>query len=219
MLAARGVLLTGEAGAAAEAAAGQSIVFVAVDGVIIGAIAVADRQREAAREAIDLLRTHGITRVVMLTGDQPQVAQAVAKALDVDEHHASLLPEEKHAVVQSIRAEKGAVMMVGDGVNDAPALAAADVGVAMGAAGSDAALETADVALMSDELLKLPYALRLARATVRNVKTNVFVSLVLKAAFLVMAVNGSATLWMAVLADTGASVIVVANALRLLRTR
>jgi Cd2+/Zn2+-exporting ATPase len=219
MLAARGVLLTGEAGAAAEAAAGQSIVFVAVDGVIIGAIAVADRQREAAREAIDLLRTHGITRVVMLTGDQPQVAQAVAKALDVDEHHASLLPEEKHAVVQSIRAEKGAVMMVGDGVNDAPALAAADVGVAMGAAGSDAALETADVALMSDELLKLPYALRLARATVRNVKTNVFVSLVLKAAFLVMAVTGSATLWMAVLADTGASVIVVANALRLLRTR
>ena len=219
MLAARGVVLTSEAGAAAEAAAGQSVVFVAVDGVAIGAIAIADRQREAAREAIELLRTHGIRRVVMLTGDQLQAAQAVATALDVDEHHASLLPEEKHAVVQSIRAEQGPVMMVGDGVNDAPALAAADVGVAMGAAGSDAALETADVALMSDELLKLPYALRLARATVRNVKTNVVVSLVLKAVFLVLAVTGSATLWMAVLADTGASVIVVANALRLLRTR
>jgi Cd2+/Zn2+-exporting ATPase len=219
MLAARGVSLPVEAAAAPERAEGQSTVFVAVDGVVIGAIGVADRQREAAREAIELLRTHGIRRVVMLTGDQPEAARAVARALDIEEHHASLLPEEKHAVVKSIRAGNGAVMMVGDGVNDAPALAAADVGVAMGAAGSDAALETADVALMSDELLKLPYALRLARATVRNVKTNVFVSLVLKAAFLVMAVTGSATLWMAVLADTGASVIVVANALRLLRTR
>jgi Cd2+/Zn2+-exporting ATPase len=200
-------------------AAGKSPVFVAVNGSVIGAIAVADRQREAAREAIELLRSHGITRVVMLTGDHPETARAVAEALAVDEHHAALLPDQKHALIQTLRRESGPVMMVGDGVNDAPALAAADVGVAMGAAGSDVALETADVALMSDELLKLPYALRLARATLRNVKTNVVVSLVLKAAFLVLAIAGAATLWMAVLADTGASVIVVANALRLLRTR
>jgi Cd2+/Zn2+-exporting ATPase len=199
--------------------AGTSLVFVAVDGRVAGAIAVADRHREAAREAIELLRSHGIQRVVMLTGDHADTARAVAEALAVDEHHAALLPEQKHRLVQAMRDGRQAVMMVGDGVNDAPALAAADIGVAMAAAGSDAALETADVALMSDELLKLPYALRLARATVRNVKTNVVVSLVLKAAFLVMAVTGSATLWMAVLADTGASVIVVANALRLLRTR
>jgi Cd2+/Zn2+-exporting ATPase len=199
--------------------AGTSVVFVAFDEMLLGAIAVADHARVSAREAIELLRHHGVRRVVMLTGDHPQTARAVADALQVDEYHGGLLPEQKHALVQTLRAEHGPVMMVGDGVNDAPALAAADVGVAMGAAGSDAALETADVALMSDELLKLPYALRLARATLRNIKMNVGVSLVLKAAFLLMAITGSASLWMAVLADTGASVIVVANALRLLRTR
>ena len=216
LMVARGIAIDG---APAGSDAGQSVVYVAVDGRVAGSISVADRQREAARDAIELLRAQGIRRVVMLTGDRPETARAVAAALDIDEYHAALLPAQKHAVIESIRRDQGVVMMVGDGVNDAPALAAADIGVAMGAAGSDAALETADVALMSDELLKLPYALRLARATVRNVKTNVFVSLVLKAAFLVLAITGSATLWMAVLADTGASVIVVANALRLLRTR
>src|SRR5688500_4893265 len=219
MLARRQIRLPDSADIAGLRGAGKSLVFVTVNGAAAGVIAVADRQREAAREAVELLRTHGITRVAMLTGDHPDTARAVATALGVAEYHAALLPEQKYALIQQLQRESGPVMMVGDGINDAPALAAADVGVAMGAAGSDAALETADVALMSDELLKLPYTLRLARATVRNIKTNVAVSLVLKAAFLVMAVAGSATLWMAVLADAGASVIVVANALRLLRAR
>jgi Cd2+/Zn2+-exporting ATPase len=197
----------------------QTLVFVAVEGVLLGAIAIGDSMRETAPETLELLRSHGIRRVVMLTGDRRESAEAVARTLALDEYHAGLLPQEKHDRVLALRQGHGAVLMVGDGVNDAPALAAADVGVAMGAAASDAALETADIALMSDELLKIPYALRLARATLFNVKTNVVVSLVLKAVFLIMAITGSATLWMAVLADTGASVVVVANALRLLRTR
>ena len=198
---------------------GKSLVFVAADGVMLGAIAVADRPRETARETIELLRGQHVASVAMLTGDHEGTAAAIARELNVDEYHAALLPERKQAMVESMRSAHGPLMMVGDGVNDAPALAAADVGVAMGAAGSDAALETADVALMSDELLKLPYALRLSRATMRNVRTNVAISLCLKAAFLALAIAGVATLWMAVLADTGATVIVVANALRLLRAR
>ena len=198
---------------------GHTLVFVAVDRVLLGAIAIADPIRQTARETLELLRSHGIRHIAVLTGDHASSARVVADALAVDEYQAGLLPQQKHDRVVAMREAHGAILMVGDGVNDAPALAAADVGVAMGAAGSDAALETADIALMSDELLKIPYALRLARATLFNVKTNVVVSLVLKAAFLVMAITGSATLWMAVLADTGASVIVVANALRLLRAR
>ena len=206
-------------GLAQHRLAGRTLVMVALNDRAIGALAIADRTRESAREAVELLREHGVRHVAMLTGDHPETARTIASELGLDEHRASLLPEHKHTAIRQLRAAYGPVLMVGDGINDAPALAAADVGVAMGAAASDAALETADVALMSDELLKLPYALRLARATLRNIKTNVAISLVLKAAFLVMAVAGVATLWMAILADTGASVIVVGNALRLLRAR
>ena len=209
----------GANGLARHRLAGRTLVLVAVDGRTIGALAIADRPRESAKEAVELLREHGVRHVAMLTGDHPDTARTLASELGLDEHRAALLPEQKHTAVRQLRAAYGPVLMVGDGVNDAPALAAADVGVAMGAAASDAALETADVALMSDELLKLPYTLRLARATLRNIKTNVAISLVLKAAFLVMAIAGVATLWMAILADTGASVIVVANALRLLKAK
>jgi len=218
ILAARGIPAAGGDVADALRREGNSVVWVALDGRVAGVVAVADPLRDTARETIEMLRAYGVRRVAMLTGDHALTARAVAGTLRLDEEHHGLLPEQKYAHVVALRG-RGAVLMVGDGVNDAPALAAADVGVAMGAAGSDAALETADVALMSDELLKLPYALRLARATVRNIKTNVVVSLVLKAVFLVMATTGTATLWMAVLADTGASVVVVANALRLLRTK
>jgi Zn2+/Cd2+-exporting ATPase len=192
-------------------------VMVARDERPIGIIAVADRPRETAKVAVDLLREQGVTRIVMLTGDSQGTAKVIAAELGLDAFHAELLPEDKVAAIEELRRTHGSVAMVGDGVNDAPALATADVGIAMGAAGSDAALETADIALMADDLLKLPYAFRLSRATVRNIKANLAISVVLKAAFVVAAVAGVATLWMAVLADTGASVIVIANALRLLR--
>jgi Cd2+/Zn2+-exporting ATPase len=141
----------------------------------------------------------------------------MAADLGLDDVCAELMPEDKAAAVAGLRRRYGPVAMVGDGINDAPALASADLGIVMGAAGSDVALETADMVLMGDDLLKLPYALRLSRATLRNIKANLAISLVMKAAFVVAATVGVATLWMAILADTGASVVVIANALRLLR--
>ena len=202
---------------AAIDAAGLTAVLVARDREPVGIIAVADRPRESARDTVDRLRAQGVARIVMLTGDSRGTANAIATELGVDDVRAELLPEDKVAAIEELRRAHGAVAMVGDGVNDAPALALADVGIAMGAAGSDAALETADVALMADELMKIPYTFRLSRATVRNIKANLAISIVMKAAFVVAAVAGVATLWMAIVADTGASIIVIANALRLLR--
>jgi Zn2+/Cd2+-exporting ATPase len=199
------------------ASTGRTAVLVARDNRPIGIIAVSDKPREAGRDTVDLLRQQGIESIVMLTGDSRTTAAIVGASLGVDEVRAELLPEDKVAAVEDLRRKYGSVAMVGDGINDAPALATADVGIVMGAAGSDAALESADVALMADELLKIPYAIRLSRMTLRNIKANLAISVVLKAAFVVAAVGGVATLWMAVVADTGASIIVIANALRLLR--
>jgi Zn2+/Cd2+-exporting ATPase len=198
-------------------ALGCSAVMVGAAGSGIGVIGVADEPRESGHDAVALLRKQGVRHVVLLTGDHEPAARALAEALDLDGFRAGLLPEDKVAAVGDLRQRYGSVAMVGDGVNDAPALAAADVGIAMGVAGTDAALETADVALMADELLKIPYALRLSRATNRNIRANIAFSIALKSAFLVMAVTGAATLWMAVAADMGASLIVIANALRLLK--
>jgi Cd2+/Zn2+-exporting ATPase len=182
-------------------------------------IGVADEARADGTAALDALRHEGVRRIAMLTGDSARTAAAVAERLGLTEVHAELLPEDKVRLVQSLRAEAGLVAMVGDGVNDAPALAAADVGIAMGAAGSDAALETADVALMGDDLTRVATLVRLGRATLRNVKTNIAFALGLKVVFLALAVAGHATLWMAVAADMGASLLVIGNGLRLLRVR
>ena len=155
--------------------------------------------------------------MALLTGDNVATARAVGDDLDVDEVRAGLLPEDKVAAVRELRERHGRVLMVGDGVNDAPALAAADVGVAMGGIGTDAALETADIALMADDLSRLPATLRLARKAEGIIRANISASLLTKAVFVVLALGGCATLWMAVVADMGASLLVTLNGLRALR--
>ena len=197
--------------------AGRTAVLVAHAGRTLGVIGIADQTRDTAREALDRLRRAGVTHVVMLTGDNEQTAAAIAAHVGIDEWRSELLPADKVTAIDDLKRRYGVVAMVGDGVNDAPALAAADIGIAMGAAGTDAALETADVALMADDLLAVPGFLRLGRATVRNIRANIAVALGLKAVFLALAVAGVATLWMAVVADMGASLLVIANGLRLLR--
>jgi Cd2+/Zn2+-exporting ATPase len=198
---------------------GMSPVVVACNGTAIGVLGVTDRPKADAASVVADLRAQGVSRVAMITGDHEASARATGTQVGVDDVRSGQLPEDKVAAVESLRHAHGAIAMVGDGVNDAPALAAADVGIVMGAMGSDAALETADIALMTDELFKVPYTIRLSRATLANIRANVALSIGLKAAFVVLAVAGVATLWMAVLADTGASALVVANALRLRRFR
>lgn len=182
----------------------------------LGYIAVADRLRPGAREALQALRQVGVGRIVLLTGDQESTARAITQAAGADEYFAGLLPDDKAKVVRQLRAKYGGVGMVGDGVNDAPALAAADVGIAMGAAGSDVALETADIALMADDLDKVAFAVGLARRALSTIRWNVAFALALKALFLGLAAFGVATLWLAILADTGASLLVTLNGMRLL---
>jgi Cd2+/Zn2+-exporting ATPase len=153
----------------------------------------------------------------MLTGDRRDVAQTIADEVGIDSFEAELLPGDKVSAIERLLGHHGQVGMVGDGINDAPALARATLGIAMGAAGSPAALETADIALMGDDLSKVAYTLRLSRSTKRIILENIGLALAIKVVFLALALNGTATLWEAVFADVGASLIVIANGLRLLR--
>ena len=183
---------------------------------LLGAVAVADTLREDAGPAVAALKRDGV-QVALLSGDNERTAAALADHLQIADRRADLLPEDKVAHVHALEARYGPVAMVGDGVNDAPALAAATVGIAMGRKGTDVALETADVALLGDDLRRIPQALRLGRRTRTVVRQNVVVSLGVKAAVLVAALLGHASLWAAVGADVGASLLVIGNGLRLLR--
>ena len=193
---------------------GKTVMLVQHDDLVCGLFAVADVPRETSREALAALRAEGM-HTVMLTGDNASVATEIGRQVGVDYVLAGLLPEEKMAAVADLAADFEAVAMVGDGVNDAPALAQADVGIAMGGAGSDQAMETADVVLMGDDLTQLPFALALSSRTRRVITGNIVFALVIKAAVFMLAAAGHATLWMAIVADVGASIAVILNGMRL----
>jgi len=205
----------------AENGAGTSLMLVGENDAVRGYIAVEDRPRPTTAGALKALKTIDPEyRVVMLTGDRRGVAESLAAELEsIDETHAELLPEQKLETVRRLEAEHGAVAMVGDGINDTPALAAARLGIAMGGAGSHQAMEVADVVLMQDDLARLPQAVRISRKTQRLIRENIALSLGLKLAFLALAIPGLATLWMAVLADVGATILVTLNGMRMLRAK
>jgi len=196
--------------------AGHSVVFIGNERHVCGLISIADQVHPEAAAAIRAIKAAGIEHVIMLTGDNEGTARAVADAIDIDEYRAELLPEDKVKAVRALVQRYGYVAMVGDGVNDAPAMAESALGIAMGAAGSDAAIETADVALMSDDLNKVGWLITHSRRTVRVIKQNVTLALGIKAVFIALAMAGLATLWMAIAADMGASLLVIFNGLRLL---
>lgn len=197
--------------------AGRTVVLVGDDRHVCGFVALEDEVRPEARGALLALRELGVEHLIMLTGDNQGTAKAIAEQVGIDEFRAELLPADKVSVVESLVAKYGAVAMVGDGVNDAPAMGRATVGIAMGAAGSDAAIETADIALMSDDLSRLPWIVRHSRNTLTIIRQNIVFSLVVKAIFVVLTFVGYASLWAAIAADMGASLLVIFNALRLLR--
>ena len=186
------------------------------NGQVLGVIAIGDSLRADAREALRDLHAVGLERIVMLSGDNQRTVDAIARQAGIDEAFGDLLPDEKVARLRAMLDEHHHVGMIGDGVNDAPALAVASVGIAMGAIGSDTAIETADVALMQDDLGKLAEAIAMGRRTLGMIRFNIGFALLVKAVFLTLAFTGHASLWMAILADTGATLLVVGNSLRLL---
>ena len=192
-----------------------TIVHVAVDGIYAGHIVISDRVKSDSAEAIKALRDAGVEKTVMLTGDMEEVGKAVAEELGLSEYHAQLLPAEKVAEVEKLLGE-GTLAFVGDGINDAPVLARADVGIAMGALGSDAAIEAADVVLMDDKPSKIATAINIARRTIRIAKENIWFAIGVKILVLILASLGLATMWMAVFADVGVTVLAVLNSMRTL---
>ncbi len=199
--------------------AGSTLVAVGDGDGLLGVLELRDRIRPEARAAVARLHAQGVRTIVMLTGDNERTARAVAAEVGIDEVRAELLPEDKVTAIEELVARHDMVAMIGDGVNDAPAMARAHYAIAMGAMGSDAAIETADIALMTDDIGKVPWLIGHSRRTMWIIRQNIGLSLATKAAFVGLTAFGMATMWGAIAADVGVSLLVVANALRLLRAR
>ncbi len=197
-----------------------TVVHVVVDGVYAGYISISDEPKDDARESVKRLREVGIKRMIMLTGDNEAAARQIAEELGMDEYHADLLPQDKLRILEEItRNSSGKIAYVGDGINDAPVLARADVGIAMGALGSEAAIETADVVIMTESLSRIPEAVRIGRKTRRIIWQNIIFALTVKIGFIIFGMVGAITMWEAVFADVGVALIALLNATRILRAK
>jgi len=199
--------------------AGHSVVAIGDFTHICGLFSIADEARPNISETLSAIESLGVKKLVMLTGDNQKTAETLAKQVGIKSFYAELMPEDKVSAIEELKKEHAVIAMVGDGVNDAPAMAASSFGIAMGAMGTDAAFETADVVLMTDDLAQLPWMIRHARRTLKIIKQNIIFALSIKGLFILLALFGLATLWMAIAADTGASLLVVFNGLRLLKRK
>jgi Cd2+/Zn2+-exporting ATPase len=198
--------------------AGKTAVLVSLDGFVLGILGIADPLRENAPAMIRQLHQAGLKRIVMLTGDDHKTAQVIAREAGLDEFRADLLPDDKLEIIRQLQREGHIVAMTGDGINDAPALAAADIGIAMGAAGTDIAIETADIALMADDLMKIPEAIKLSKATLGNIRQNVVIALITVAALLTGVLLGEVHMAGGMLIHEASVLVVILNGMRLLRT-
>ena len=199
-----------------------TIIYVVINNKFAGTITIADKIKDDAYKAIKLFRKDHIKKIVMLTGDRENISKDVARVLQLDEYHAELLPQDKVEWVQKLineKSENGKLVFVGDGINDAPVLALSDIGVAMGALGSDAAIEAADVVIMTDEPSKIASSIHIAKRTMRIARQNIVFAIAVKVIVLILSAIGMATMWEAVFADVGVSVLAILNALRILRVK
>ncbi|MGE7673046.1 heavy metal translocating P-type ATPase [Lysinibacillus sp. NPDC094403] len=198
---------------------GKTAMILGTEKEVLAVIAVADEVRESSQEIIEKLHNMGVKKTIMLTGDNKGTAHAIGHLVGVSEIQAELMPEDKLSYIKQLRKDYGNVAMVGDGVNDAPALAASTVGIAMGGAGTDTALETADVALMADDLRKLPFTIKLSRKSLNTIKANIIFAIAIKLIALLLVIPGWLTLWIAIMSDMGATLLVALNGLRLMRVK